>query len=309
MRRTFLLAGLILAGTDAVEGATSDRIRTVQLIEMGAAISAREPTGRSGTTGAVVQQFGVPVTDVVLARRSDDPSTAIEAMARFMADGALGEKPWSGADPGEPASFSFPASATPIPSWMTGGQVHSSASPRWVPGCLPLSYQPAGFLTADAETRRQAYYGLMSEIACEYGIPVGLFDAMIIQESRYRHHVFSSKNAYGLTQLMPGTAAELGVDRYIVDQNLRGGARYLRRQLDRFGQVHLALAAYNAGPGRIRRAMVPRIRQTRLYVDDILRNWSRLSGLAVPGAWPETQASAGDRQDMAPYRMAQVSTF
>lgn len=309
MRRIFLLAGLILAGTDAVESATPGRVRTVQLIEMGAATSARKPTDRSVTAAATVQQFGVPATDVVLARRSDDPSTAIEAMTRFIADGALGEKTWSSSDPGEPASFPFPASAMPIPSWMTGGQIHSSATPRWVPGCLPLSYQPAGFLTADAESRRQGYYGMMSQIACEYGIPVGLFDAMIIQESRYRHHVFSSKNAYGLTQLMPGTAAELGVDRYAVDQNLRGGARYLRQQLDRFGQVHLALAAYNAGPGRIRKAMVPRIRQTRLYVDDILRNWSRLSGLAVSGGRTEAQASTGDRQDMAPYRVAQVSTF
>src|SRR3546814_8671387 len=75
---------------------------------------------------------------------------------------------------------------------------------------------------------------------------------MIIRESRYRTDALSPKNAFGLTQLMPGTAASLGVNRYSLEDNLRGGARYLRQQLDRFGHYHLALAAYNAGPGRVR---------------------------------------------------------
>src|SRR3546814_4973266 len=100
----------------------------------------------------------------------------------------------------------------------------------------------------------------MSNIACEHGIPVGLFDAMIIRESQYQPNIYSPKNAFGLTQLMPGTAAQLGVDRYHVESNLRGGAKYLRRQLDRFGHYHLALAAYNAGPGRVRNGAVPRIK-------------------------------------------------
>src|SRR3546814_1831010 len=93
---------------------------------------------------------------------------------------------------------------------------------------------------------RATYYGLIINIACEHGIPVGLFDAMIIRESQYQPNIYSPKNAFGLTQLMPGTAAQLGVDRYHVESNLRGGAKYLRRQLDRFGHYHLALAAYNA---------------------------------------------------------------
>src|SRR3546814_18708973 len=77
---------------------------------------------------------------------------------------------------------------------------------------------------------------------------------------------------------MPGTAAQLGVDRYHVESNLRGGAKYLRRQLDRFVHYHLALAAYNAGPGRVRNGAVLRIPETRDYVDNVLLNWSRLSG-------------------------------
>ncbi|WP_336952458.1 lytic transglycosylase domain-containing protein [Sphingobium aromaticivastans] len=307
MRRAFLLAGMMVVGTCMAHAAAAQTLRTVQLIRMGAVPSADGPADPSAPADAAAPPFAVQ-TDA-FAGGPTRPSVEIQMATSFAQGLESGQESRSIADPVGPGRFSPSTDAIAIPSWMTGGPLYGLPSPRWVPDCLSIAYRPTGFLRADVEGRRQVYYGLMSQIACEFGIPVGLFDAMIIQESGYRHHVFSSKNAYGLTQLMPGTAAELGVDRYAVDQNLRGGARYLRQQLDRFGQVHLALAAYNAGPGRIRKAMVPRIRQTRLYVDDILRNWSRLSGLAVPGAWPETQVSTGDRQDMAPYRMAQVSTF
>ena len=306
MRRTLLLAGMMAVGTGTADAAAPELARTALLIKMGSVPSADPLAARPATPSGVVHQFGDQ--PVAVASAADRRSVEIRMMDSFR-EREKEQAPLIDADPGAPDGLSFPKSAMAIPSWMTGGPLHASTSPRWTPGCWPMSYRPTGFLRADAEYRRQGYYGLMSQIACEFAIPVSLFDAMIIQESGYRHHVFSSKNAYGLTQLMPDTAAELGVDRYAVDQNLRGGARYLRQQLDRFGEVHLALAAYNAGPGRIRKAMVPRIRQTRLYVDDILRNWSRLSGLAIAGGRPETQANAGDRQTMAAYRLAQVSTF
>ena len=178
-----------------------------------------------------------------------------------------------------PSTGLLPAAGSiPVPIWMRGGPIFASASPRYVPECSAAPYRPTGFLRSDAESRRATYYGLMSNIACEHGIPVGLFDAMIIRESQYQPNIYSPKNAFGLTQLMPGTAAQLGVDRYHVESNLRGGAKYLRRQLDRFGHYHLALAAYNAGPGRVRNGAVPRIPETRDYVDNVLMNWSRLSG-------------------------------
>ena len=80
------------------------------------------------------------------------------------------------------------------------------------------------------------------------------------------------RGARGLAQLMPGTARDLGVDPNDPFANLEGGARYLREQLDRFdGDLEKALAAYNAGPGRVIRANgVPRIRETQLYVAAIM---------------------------------------
>lgn len=179
----------------------------------------------------------------------------------------------------EPAGSLALASSIEVPAWMRSGSVYSGPPASYASGCSYATYQPTGFLRSDAEIRRASYYGLMSNIACEYGIPVGLFDALIIRESRYRPDVYSSKNAFGLTQLMAGTAVGLGVNRYDIADNLRGGAKYLRQQLDRFGHYHLALAAYNAGPGRVRHGQVPRIAETQAYVDNVLSNWSRLSGL------------------------------
>src|SRR3546814_623805 len=120
-----------------------------------------------------------------------------------------------------PSTGLLPAAGSiPVPIWMRGGPIFASASPRYVPECSAAPYRPTGFLRSDAEFRRATYYGLMSNIACEHGIPVGLFDAMIIRESQYQPNIYSPKNAFGLTQLMPGTAAQLGVDRYHVESNL-----------------------------------------------------------------------------------------
>lgn len=215
------------------------------------------------------------------------------------------------AQPGvSPAQIAVPPAASiPVPLWMRGGSVFAAAATSYVPGCYAPGYRPAGFLAADAEMRRASYYGMMSNVACQYGIPVGLFDAMIIRESRYRPDAFSSKSAFGLTQLMPGTAIALGVNRYSVEENLRGGAKYLRQQLDRFGHYHLALAAYNAGPGRVRNGLVPPIAETRAYVDNVLLNWSRLSGVYRQATVVPRAPTAASSEERMMRKTAAVSTF
>src|SRR3546814_10856434 len=118
---------------------------------------------------------------------------------------------------------------------MRAGAVLSGETWRFVPGCASPGYRATGFLSADAELRRASYYGMMSRIACEFGIPVGLFDAMIIRESRYHSTIVLPKNVFGQTQLMPATAAGLGVDRYSIEGNLRGGERFVCHEVDRVG--------------------------------------------------------------------------
>lgn len=112
-------------------------------------------------------------------------------------------------------------------------------------------------------------------IALEEGVDPDLFLRLVGAESSFNPNAVSPKGAAGLAQLMPGTAAELGVDPTDPIQNLRGGARYLRQQLDEFGDPVLALAAYNAGPGAVRKyGGVPPFAETRDYVSKIMGDYS-----------------------------------
>ncbi len=126
----------------------------------------------------------------------------------------------------------------------------------------------------------QAYVAKVYELSRRFDLSPALIEALVWQESRWRANAVSPAGARGLAQLMPATARELGVDPDDPFANLEGGARYLRAQLDRFdGDLEKALAAYNAGPGRVIRAGgIPNIRETKLYVAAImgrLSNYSR----------------------------------
>ena len=117
------------------------------------------------------------------------------------------------------------------------------------------------------------YRAAAEAAAARAGLDPRLFLALINQESRFNPGAVSPAGAIGLTQLMPGTAADLNVDPRDPWQNLAGGARYLRQQLDTFGDPALALAAYNAGPGAVRRyGGVPPYAETQNYVKAILGN-------------------------------------
>ena len=122
---------------------------------------------------------------------------------------------------------------------------------------------------------RAIYLPHVIAMEARFGLPGGLLDALVWTESRYNPLAVSKAGAGGLGQLMAGTARELGVaDRFDPRANLEGSARYLRQMLDEFGVVHLALAAYNAGPGAVRRAGgIPKNGETPRYVRDVLRHW------------------------------------
>lgn len=139
---------------------------------------------------------------------------------------------------------------------------------------------PAHMITAtNAIQVPQRYAGAVELAARASNISPVLLSALVWQESRWNAQAVSSKGAVGLTQLMPGTARDLGVDSRDPLANLIGGARYLRQQLDAFdGNVEKALAAYNAGPGRVRRTNgIPAIRETQLYVKSIVDRVSAIT--------------------------------
>ena len=115
--------------------------------------------------------------------------------------------------------------------------------------------------------------GLIVQAAIQYGVPATLIKAVVLAESGMNPTAVSHAGARGLMQLMPPTAADLGVlNSFDPAENIDVGSRYLAKMLDLFrGDRRLALAGYNAGPNRVKRKMaVPDIEETQTYVKRVL---------------------------------------
>lgn len=273
---------LLMLGSGPVAGAPLTDRRSVELLSF--ATASDEPLDGKGGPRASDVRDGADFTLTALPRRrfagpSRQAGLQIAALLTRSDDREARRSLGYAVDDEVIAT----ASAIAIPAWMRPGAAYPPlvSVPPWS-ACTPARYRPSGLLRLAAEARRRAFFDLVRRIACDTGVPVGLLDALVIAESGYNPAIVSPKQAVGLTQLMAGTARALGVDRFDATDNIRGGARYLREQLDRYGRVALALAAYNAGPGRIRNGNMPAIAETRNYIARVLANWAHLA--AQPAA-------------------------
>ncbi len=170
--------------------------------------------------------------------------------------------------------------STPAPATtpqVDGAPRTAAAAPARTPA-VPAGTTPGDWATRLPEAGRR-WAGAIQEAADRHGVDPALLASLVWTESGFQPDAVSHAGARGLAQLMPATAAGMGVDPDDPAQNLDGGARFLRAMLDRFGTVELGLAAYNAGPGRVAQAGgIPRIPETQAYVPKVLDHLAHLQG-------------------------------
>ncbi len=176
-----------------------------------------------------------------------------------------------------------PLSATPQPSKSTPF-VAKPAPPGQEP--IPSSAAATSVNVSSKtalEQDKEVIQASIRKAATKYNLPPALLQAVVKAESNYQVRAVSPAGAQGLMQLMPGTARELGVnDPFDIQQNINGGAQYLRSMLTRFnGDLKQALSAYNAGPGTVAKynGHVP-YPETRTYVARVLRYTDQFSGVS-----------------------------
>lgn len=192
-----------------------------------------------------------------------------------------------------------PRAATGGGDFATALQSATSSQPAAAATAAPAGAAPLAPVapTGAGGPLNTPYANEIQAAAQKHGLDPALLTALIRQESNFNPSAKSPAGATGLTQLMPGTAASLGVsDPTDPVQAIEGGAKYLKQQLDAFGgDERLALAAYNAGPGAVQRfGGIPPYAETQNYVKKVLAyadEYRASAGAGAGAALPATPAA------------------
>ena len=168
-------------------------------------------------------------------------------------------------------------SGSSLGTMSSSGSLLGNIAPTTFPTSLSQSTNLSMKKMNAATNSNGNYEDIIKGAAEQYNIPEQLISSVIQHESNFKSDSVSHAGAQGLMQLMPGTAKFLGVnDSFDPAQNIKGGASYLRQMLDQFnGNIEHALAAYNAGPGNVRKyGGIPPFKETQDYVQKVLNTYN-----------------------------------
>jgi cell wall-associated NlpC family hydrolase len=241
-------------GTDPSTGLDCSGL--VQLVYSKSGISLPRVSSEQARVGQAVPSLAQAQPGDILAFGSP-----VHHVAIYIGHGKMIEAPHTGEDVRISDVYETPTAIRRVLPTTT------TASTARVTGATATGALPAG----------TPYAALFQQAQARYGVPASLLAAVAHQESGYRANSVSPAGARGLMQLMPGTAAGLGVDPTNPAQAVDGAARLLRNLITEFGRTDLALAAYNAGPGAVHRYHgIPPYPETRRYVPSVLAYQSLL---------------------------------
>jgi soluble lytic murein transglycosylase-like protein len=213
---------------------------------------------------------GMPAGELATLQRVQQLQALIESAHQVAAGGLSSSPATSAASPqATPADFASALQAA------TSADAAASASPAAssTVGASTVAYLAA--LSTPASGQSSEYESLIEQAAARNGVDPAVLHGLIEQESGFDPSATSSAGASGLTQLMPGTAASLGVaNTQNPAESIEGGARYLGELMTKFGgNTEDALAAYNAGPGAVEQyGGIPPYSETQSYVANVLAN-------------------------------------
>ena len=134
-------------------------------------------------------------------------------------------------------------------------------------------------LCSSAQAQQQISVNKIKEVIVKQSLEMGIDPALALSiakhESKFMHEARSRNGAVGVFQLMPSTARRLGVNPYYMEENVKGGLMYYKKLYQMFGSTELALAAYNAGPGNVKKYnKVPPYGETRRFISGIMTEYN-----------------------------------
>ena len=152
---------------------------------------------------------------------------------------------------------------------------------------LSLLFAAIIFFGVNSVSANEIPANVVKESIVKHSLEMNIDPALALsiakKESNYQHTLKSRHGAVGVYQLMPNTAKKLGVNPYYLNENIKGGLTYYKMMYDMFGSTELALAAYNAGPGNVKKYnAIPPFKETKYFVSKIMADYQELKNNPDP---------------------------